>query len=203
MRVEEEMDAESSQPEAAMHFRPLRKGTETVEKEKPWCDLNALSKRWATRLVELPSKTEPMDLLPEFWDENPGRWLEGQIMLTSLATMRGVLHRRGVASVSRIENLPETDSIPAKVETVDHAPEKVPESKGGVERAKEYFLTLKAQDISPVESDDEPAGETKLKLEDVEEIIDRAQSLNADVRFVPAELIIYADGQFEDGIDEE
>ena len=70
-------------------------------------------------------------------------------------------------------------------------------------RTEEYLQALQAQDSSPAESENESTVESKLKLEDVEEIVDRTQTVNADVQFVTADIIIYAGDGFEDRIDED
>ena len=114
---------------------------------------------------------------------------EGRVMLTSMSVPRRVLSRQEGATAFRIVSLPklEQDSGPKRGET----------------RTKEYLLALQAQDISPAVTDEESTRNSKLKIEDIEEIVDRERTMSANIQFVTADLVVYAGVEFEDEIDGE
>ena len=130
----------------------------------------------------------PLDLLPEFLEENPGRQQEGCIMPTSMEAMRKVGQHQQAMSISPVGNLPEAEGSPVVEENEV--------------RVKKYLRALQAQDISPIESESEATEESKLRLEDIEEVVDRAQTVNAEVQFVSADIVIYAGDGFEDGMED-
>ena len=110
------------------------------------------------------------------WNSLAERWAE-RVLRCQLAM-----------SLSPVGNLPEAEGSPVVEENEV--------------RRKEYLRALQAQDISPIKSESEATAEFKLRLEDIEEVVDRVQTVNADVQFVSAGIVIYAGDGFEDGMED-
>ena len=93
-------------------------------------------------------------------------------MLTSKEALRKVWQRQQAEATSPVDDPPEEEeSLIAEENEV---------------RIKTYLRALQAQDISPVESESEDAVESKMRLEDIEDVVDRARTVNARIQFISA-----------------
>ena len=184
----ETSELEGESLDAAMRFRPLNKDGGCKNSEKPGCKWNALAERWAERVLRLSPEVSPRDLLPEFLEENPEKQRDGYIMLTSMEALRKILQRQQDVAISPVDDPPEAEGSPIAEENEV--------------QMKTYLRAVQAQDISPVESESEASSESKMRLEDIEEVVDRAQTVNAEIQFISADDVIYAGDGFEDGMED-
>ena len=166
-------------PITAMRFQPLNELQDDKELKLSH-EWRSLATRWAERVVKLPPDDSPRRLLPEFLAENPTKQWEGEFMLASMSAVREIWRKQQSAATGPV------DDPPVELENE--------------ERVEAYLTSLQAQDISPVASESEDSDESKLCLEDVEDIVYKDWIVVAETPLAIEEGVLYVGGEFDEEI---
>ena len=167
-------------PITAMKFQPLKEIPDDKESMKLSQEWRSLATRWAERVVELPPDASPRRLLPEFLAENPSKQWEGEFMLASMGAVKEIWRKQQSAATGQ------ADDPPMELENE--------------ERVKAYLTSLQAQDISPVASESEGSDESKLCLEDVEDIVNQDWIVVPETPLAFEEDVLYVGGECDNEI---
>ena len=101
-------------------------------------------------------------------------------MLASMGAVRGIWGRQLSAATCPVDD--------------------PPSELGNEVRVKAYLTSLRAQDISPVASESEDSDESKLRLEDVDDVVNKDWIVVAETPLAIEEDVIYVGGEFDDEI---